>query len=44
MLALAIILVVFMGISIIVLTWALCTLCLGLYEDIYKDTDYEPKE
>lgn len=44
MLALAIILVCFLGFSVIVLTWALCTLCLGLYEDIYKDTDEEQKE
>jgi hypothetical protein len=44
MLALAIILVVFLGISVIVLTGALCAMCLGLYEDIYKDTDCEARE
>lgn len=36
-LALAIILVVFLGLSIIVLIGAFCALCLGLYDEIYED-------
>ena len=44
MLALAIILIVFLFFFVIVLTGAVCALCLGFYEDIYKDTDYEQKE
>jgi hypothetical protein len=44
MLLLSIILIVFLGLSVIVMTGALCALCLGFYEDIYKDTDYEQKE
>lgn len=44
MLALSIILIVFLGLSVIALTGALCALCVGFYEEIYKDTDYEQKE
>lgn len=36
MLALAIILVIFLGLSVIVLTCALCALCLGFYNEIYE--------
>lgn len=41
MLALAIILVVFLGLSVIVLTCALCALCLGYYDEIYGDLEEE---
>lgn len=41
MLALAIILVVFLGLSVIVLTCALCALCLGYYDEIYGDLENE---
>lgn len=41
MLALAIILVVFLGLSVIVLTGALCALCLGMYDEIYGDLEEE---
>lgn len=39
MLALAIILVVFLGLSVVVLTGALCALCLGFYDEIYGDLE-----
>lgn len=41
MLALTIILVVFLGLSVIVLTCALCALCLGYYDEIYGDLENE---
>lgn len=41
MLALAIILVMFLGISVVVLTGALCALCLGIYDEIYGDLEEE---
>lgn len=41
MLALAIILVVFLGLSVIVLTGALCALCMGFYDEIYGDLEKE---
>lgn len=41
MLALAIILVVFLGLSVVVLTGALCALCMGFYEEIYGDLEKE---
>lgn len=41
MLALAIILVVFLGLSVIVLTCTLCALCLGYYDEIYGDLENE---
>ena len=41
MLALAIILVVFLGLSVVVLTCALCALCLGMYDEIYGDLEKE---
>ena len=41
MLAIAIILVVFLGLSVIVLTGALCALCMGFYEEIYGDLEKE---
>lgn len=44
MLALAIILVVFLGLSVIVLTGALCAFCMGFYEEIYGDLEKEEKD
>lgn len=41
MLILSIILVVFLGISVISLTWALCALCMGLYNEVYGDLETE---
>lgn len=41
MLALAIILVVFLGLSVVVLTCALCALCLGFYDEIYGSLENE---
>lgn len=41
MLAIAIILVLFLGISVVVLTGALCALCLGIYDEIYGDLEEE---
>jgi hypothetical protein len=41
MLALAIILVVFLGLSVIVLIGTLCALCLGYYDEIYGDLENE---
>lgn len=41
MLALAIILGVFLGLSVIVLACALCALCLGYYDEIYGDLENE---
>ena len=41
MLALAIILVVFLGLSVIVLTGALCALCMGFYDEINGDLEKE---
>ena len=41
MLALAIFLIVFLGLSVVVLTGALCALCMGFYEDIYGDLEKE---
>lgn len=41
MLALAIILVVFLGVSVVVLTCALCALCLGFYDEIYGNLENE---
>lgn len=39
MLVLAIILIVFLSVSVIVLTGAICALCLGFYDEIYGDLD-----
>lgn len=44
MLALAIILVVFLGLSVVVLTCALCALCMGFYDEIYGDLENEQGE
>ena len=44
MLALAIILVVFLGMSVVVLTGALCALCLGMYDEIYGDLEEEQRD
>ena len=41
MLLLSIILIVFLGLSVIVMTGALCALCLGFYEEIYGDLENE---
>ena len=41
MLALAILLIVFLGLSVVVLTGALCALCMGFYEEIYGDLEKE---
>lgn len=41
MLALSIILIVFLGLSVVVLTGALCALCMGFYEEIYGDFEKE---
>ena len=41
MLALAIILVMFLGKSVVVLTGAVCALCLGMYDEIYGDLEEE---
>lgn len=41
MLALAIILIVFLGLSLIVLTGALCAFCMGFYDEIYGDLENE---
>lgn len=41
MLLLSIILIVFLGLSVIVMTGALCALCLGFYEEIYGDLEKE---
>lgn len=41
MLALAIILAIFLGLSVIVLTCALCALCMGFYDEIYGDLENE---
>lgn len=41
MLALSIILIVFLGLSLIVLTGALCAVCMGFYEEIYGDLEKE---
>lgn len=41
MLALSIILIVFLGLSVVVLTGALCAICMGFYEEIYGDLEKE---
>lgn len=41
MLALSIILIVFLGLSVVVLTGALCALCMDFYEEIYGDLENE---
>lgn len=41
MLMLSIILIVFLGLSVVVLTGALCALCMGFYEEIYGDLENE---
>ena len=41
MLLLSIILIVFLGLSVIVMTGALCAWCLGFYEEIYGDLEKE---
>lgn len=42
MLVLSMILIVFLGLSVVVLTGALCALCMGFYEEIYGDLENEP--
>lgn len=44
MLMLSIILIVFLGLSVVVLTGALCALCMGFYEEIYGDLEKEDKD
>lgn len=41
MLVLGIILILFLTISVIVLSCALCALCLGFYDDIYGELETE---
>lgn len=41
MFVLSIILIVFLGLSVVVLTGALCALCVGFYEEIYGDLEKE---
>ena len=41
MLMLSIILIVFLGLSVVVLTGALCALCMGFYDEIYGDLEKE---
>lgn len=41
MLVLSIILIVFLGLSVVVLTGALCALCMGFYDEIYGDLENE---
>lgn len=41
MLALSIILIVFLGLSVVVLTGAFCAVCMGFYEEIYGDLEKE---
>lgn len=41
-LALSIILIVFLGLSVVVLTGALCALCMGFYEDFCAEEENKP--
>lgn len=41
MLVLSVILVMFLGLSVVVLTGALCSLCMDFYEDFYGDLEKE---
>lgn len=38
---LSMILITFLGLSVVVLTGALCALCMGFYEEIYGDLENE---